>query len=85
MHGKKNASTGVYEVKFEGRNAGVLTEIDTLIRANQTISTRVPVDPTQNDQEVDTALAEQKVGTLKLRAQSISGRRNVLVRLRIPV
>jgi hypothetical protein len=85
QHGKKNASTDVYEVKFEGRQAGLLSEIDTIIRANQTISTWVPVDPSQTDQDIDSALAKKSVGTLKLRVQSVSGRRNVLVRLDVKV
>jgi hypothetical protein len=84
-HGKKNASTEGYEVKFEGRETGLLSEIDTLIRPNQTITTRVPVDPGQPDHDIDAAFAKQSVGTLRLRVQSISGRRNVLVRLNVPV
>ena len=33
-HGAKDAATGVYEIKFEGRQKGILSEIDTLVRPN---------------------------------------------------
>lgn len=84
-YGAKDAATGVYEVKFEGRQNGILSEIDTIIRPNQIISTWIPLDPSQLDSVIDTVLGEKRIGSLRLRCQFISERRNLLVRLNIPV
>jgi hypothetical protein len=81
----KNSSTGVYEVKFAGRQKDQLTEIDILVRPNQTIHTYVPVNPKQTNEEIDLALNDRKVGELKLKCKMISARRNALVRMKIPI
>jgi hypothetical protein len=81
----KNASTRVYEVKFAGRQKDQLTDIDILVRPNQTIHTYVPVNPKQTNEEIDVALNDRKVGKLKLKCQMISARRNALVRMIIPI
>lgn len=81
----QNAATAVCEVKFEGWQQGILTEIDTLVRPGQEVSTWVPVDPTHPDQEIDSAIESHSVGTLRLRCQKVTGRREASVRMRIPV
>lgn len=81
----RNAATAVCEVKFEGRQPGLLSEIDTLVRPGQEVSTWVPVDPSHSDQEIDFAIESQSVGTLRLRCQRLTGRREAPVRMKVPV
>ena len=81
----QNAVTAVCEVKFEGRQQGLLSEIDTLVRPSQEVSTWVPVDPAHSEQEIDIAIENRSVGTLRLRCQKFTGRREAPVRMKIPV
>ncbi|MFH1999244.1 MAG: hypothetical protein ABIK28_06165 [Planctomycetota bacterium] len=81
----RNAATSVCEVKFEGRQHGLLSEIDTLVRPGQEVSTWVPVDPQHSDQEVDSAIENHSVGTLRLKCQKVTGRREAPIRMKIPV
>ena len=73
-HGAKNAATGVYEMKFEGRQQGVLSEIDALVRPNQVITTWIPVHPSQSEDSLSAALNRHVVGSLRLKCQRISSR-----------
>lgn len=84
-HGAKNAATGVYEIKFEGREQGHLSEIDTLVRPNQVVTTWIPVDPAESDDDVINSLKKRKVGTLRLNCQKISSRPHPYTKLNIPV
>ena len=84
-HGAKNAATGVYEIKFEGRESGCLSEIDTLIRPNQVITPWIPVDPNQSDGSLSGALNNRSVGYLRLKMQKISSRPHPFATLKIPV
>lgn len=84
-HAAKDTATQVCEVKFVGRQPGVLTEIDTLVRPNEIVSTWVPVDPNHSDQHIDDAIGNRTVGTLRLKCQKVSDRRHAPVRLRILV
>jgi hypothetical protein len=84
-HGVKNASTDVYEIKFEGRENGRLSEIDTLIRPNQVITTWIPVDPNQSDDSLSEALNKRRIGHLRLKMQKISSRPHPFTTLKIPV
>lgn len=84
-HGAKNAATGVYEIKFEGRENGRLSEIDTLIRPNQVVITWIPVDPNQSDESLSKALSNRTVGYLRLKMQKISSRPHPFTTLKIPV
>ncbi|MBU6391644.1 MAG: hypothetical protein KGJ87_10585 [Planctomycetota bacterium] len=84
-HGAKNASTGVYEIKFEGRENGRLSEIDTLIRPNQVITTWIPVDPNQSNESLSEALNNRSVGYLRLKMQKISSRPHPFTTLKIRV
>jgi hypothetical protein len=81
----KNAATKICEVKFEGRQQNLLSEIDTLIRPNQEVSTWVPVNPIHSDQDIDAAIQSRSVGSLRLKCQRMSGRRNAPIRLKISV
>lgn len=84
-YGAKNASTGVYEIKFEGREAGRLSDIDTLIRPNQVVTTWIPVDPAETEESVAAALRTRSVGYLRLKLQKISSRPHPFTSLKIPV
>ena len=84
-YGAKNAATGVFEIKFEGREDGRLSEIDTLIRPNQVITTWIPVDPSQTDESLSEALSKRSVGYLRLKLQKISSRPHPFTTLKIPV
>jgi hypothetical protein len=84
-HGAKDAATGAYEVKFEGREKNFLSEIDTLVRPNQVVETWVPVDPNQSDEALSTALSARTVGILRLKCQKIRRRPHPFTKLRIPV
>jgi len=84
-HGAKNAATDVYEIKFEGRQTGILSEIDALVRPNQVISTWIPVEPSVSDQSLSDALSNRSVGTLRLKCQLISSRPYRFIKLKIPV
>ena len=81
----KDVTTGVCEVKFVGRQPGDLSEIDTIVRPNEEVSTWVPVDPSHSDQDIDSALKERQVGKLRLKCQRVSDRRHSPVRLRVRV
>jgi hypothetical protein len=84
-YGAKNAATGVYEIKFEGRDAGRLSDIDTLIRPTQIITTWIPVDPNQSDELLSEALTNRNAGHLRLKMQKISSRPHPFTTLKIPV
>lgn len=84
-HGSKNAATEVYEIKFEGRQARILSEIDVLVRPNQAISTWIPVDPSVSDQSLSDALRNRNVGILRLKCQLISSRPHRFMKMKIPV
>ena len=84
-HGSKNAATGVYEIKFEGRENGCLSEIDTLVRPNQIVTTWIPVDPNQSDKSLSKTLQNRDVGTLRLKMQKVSSRPHPFATLKIPV
>ena len=84
-YGSKNAATGVYEIKFEGREKERLSEIDTLVRSNQTVTTWIPIEPGQSDDLLKTVLEERKVGYLKLKIQKVSSRLHPFTKLNIPV
>jgi hypothetical protein len=83
--GAKDSATGVYEIKFEGRNQGFLSEIDVLIRPNQVIKTWIPIHPDHSLQAVADALACHRVGLLRLKVQRISTRPHPFTSLKIPV
>jgi len=84
-HGAKDAATGVYEIKFEGRQSGILSEIDTLVRPNQVISTWIPVEPSVSNQSLSDALKKRSVGILRLKCQLISSRPHRFMKLKIHV
>jgi hypothetical protein len=84
-HGAKNSATGVYEIKFEGREKGRLSEIDTLVRPNQIVTTWIPVDTSQSEDSLSEALRTRKVGYLRLKMQKISSRPHPFTTLEIPV
>jgi hypothetical protein len=81
----KHAVKQVYEIKFQGGEPDSLTEIDALLRPRETASTWVPVDPSQDDEDIDAAIRNRAVGTLRLKCQRLSGRRHASIQLRIPV
>jgi hypothetical protein len=84
-HGAKDAATGVYEIKFEGRQQGFLSEIDALVRPNQVIKTWIPVHPDHSPESIANALTDHRVGHLRLKVQKISTRPHPLTSLKIPV
>jgi hypothetical protein len=84
-HGAKDAATDAYELKFEGRQPGELSEIDTIVRPNQAIRTWIPVEPNQSDQTLSAALSARTVGTLRLSCQRIRSRPHPFTKLKIPV
>lgn len=84
-HGAKDHTTGVYEIKFEGRQPGILSEIDALVRPNQMITTWIPVHPDHSPESIAEALRDRRVGHLRLRVQRISTRPRPFVPLNIPV
>ena len=77
-NGARNVETDIYEVKFDGRNQpGILTEFDFLVRrGDPPVSTWVPVEPNQTDANIDAAIRAKQVGSLNLKCQRISARRN---------
>lgn len=85
LHGAKDAASGVYETKFEGRRQGVLSEIDTLVRPNQVVNTWIPVDPKVSNDAIAEALKTRSVGTLRLKCQRIASRPHRFTKLKIPV
>ena len=84
-HGKKDAATGTYEIKFQGRVEGQLSEIDTLVRPNQVVTTWIPVADDQTDEDLKRALSNRKVGVLRLRTQRIASRPHPFSTLKIPI
>jgi hypothetical protein len=72
--GAKDVATGLYEVKFEGRQRGILSEIDVLVRPNETVWTYMPVDPDHSKESIDEALRKRQLGTLNLKVKKISTR-----------
>lgn len=83
--GAKDAATSVYEIKFEGRQPGLLSDIDTLVRPNQMVTTWIPVDPKQSDESLAEALQNRRVGHLRLKVQRISTRPHPFTKLKIPL
>ena len=83
--GAKDAATGVYEIKFEGRQPGLLSEIDALIRPNQVITTWIPVHPDHSPECIAEALRAHRVGLLRLEVQKISSRPHPFTALKIPI
>ena len=77
--------TQTCEVKFPGPQPGNLTEIDTLVRHGQPVSTWVPVDPNDADDTIDAALRNRSVGTLRVTCRRQSGRTSAQRMLHIPV
>jgi len=77
-------ATQTCEVKFPGPQ-GHLTEIDTLVRHGQPVSTLVPVDPNHADEIIDAALQNRSVGILRLTCRRQSGRTSAVRMLNIPV
>jgi hypothetical protein len=77
-------ATQTCEVKFPGPQ-GHLTEIDTLVRHGQPVSTWVPVDPNHADDIIDAALQNRSVGILRLTCRRQSGRTSAVKMLNIPV
>lgn len=84
-NGAKDATTGVYEIKFEGRAVMILSEIDTLVRPNQIISTWIPVDPSHSDQEIDAALNKKVIGVLGLKCLKLLGKRQAFIALKLKI
>ena len=84
-HGAKDAATGVYEIKFMGRESNILSEIDTIVRPNQIVTTWIPVDPEHTDKSINEALQNHSVGNLRLKIQKISNRPHPMTKLKIPV
>jgi hypothetical protein len=84
-YGAKDNATSVYEIKFEGREIGILSEIDALVRPNQVIKTWIPVDPNQSANLLSKALKHRQVGFLRLKIQKISSRPHPFSALKIPV
>lgn len=84
-YGAKNHNTEEYEAKFEGRIPNELSEIDTLIRPNQKISTWVPVSNEETNDNICNALKNKNVGFLKLKALKIKNGRDPFVSLTIKI
>jgi len=84
-YGAKDATTGIYEIKFEGREKGVLSEIDTLIRPGQIISTWIPLNSNHSEEEINKALKEKKIGVLKLKCLRITDKRQTFVTLKLKI
>jgi hypothetical protein len=84
-HAAINVATQICEAKFPGPPfpPGDLTEIDTLVRHNQPVSTWVPIDPNHTDDEIDAAIQNRSVGVLHLKCLRLSSRRQALITLRI--
>jgi hypothetical protein len=78
-------ATQTCEVKFPGPQPDNLTEIDTLVRHGQPVSTWVPVDPNHADDVIDAALQNRTVGVLRLTCRRQSGRTSSMRLLNIPV
>jgi hypothetical protein len=68
----KDHSSGRYEVNFEGPNGGDLSEVDTLVRANQSTATWIAVDNSIVKSKLAEAIRLKQVGTLKLQYMLIS-------------
>jgi hypothetical protein len=84
-HAVMDHATQTCEVKFPGPQPDSLTEIDTLVRHGQPVSTWVPVDPNHADADIDAAIQGRSLGILRLQCLRPSDRRRPLVRLRIHV
>lgn len=56
--------TGDYEIKFPGLDGQMLEEVEYLLRAKESVSTWIPLDPKHNDQEVREAVEKNNVGYL---------------------
>ncbi len=84
-NGAKDATTGVYEIKFEGRVDNILSEIDTLIRPNQIINTWIPVDPSHSDREIDEALDKREIGVLRLKCLKLTDKRQAFISLKLRI
>ncbi len=82
--GGRNAATQVYQAQFEGREPGNLSEIDTLVRPNQEITTWVPVNPQHTPTEIEEALKRHEVGTLHLKCRLLGDRPFREVTLNVP-
>jgi hypothetical protein len=84
-HAAKDAATAVYEIKFEGRQCGVLSDIDTLVRPNEKVVTWIPVHPDEPPESIQKSLDQRQVGRLFLKVQQISTRPHPFTRLTIKI
>ena len=53
-----------FEIKFPDPANGNLTEVEYLLRHKENVQTIIPLDPTYSDQQVQTALSRNRVGSL---------------------
>lgn len=84
-HAAKDAATARYEIKFEGRQRGVLSDIDVLIRPNEAVATFIPVHPDEPAESIQESLDHRQVGHLFLKVQQISTRPYPFTRLNIKI
>jgi hypothetical protein len=84
-HAAKDAATARYEIKFEGRQRGVLSDIDVLVRPNEAVSTLIPLHPDERPESVQKSIDQHQVGYLFLRVQQISTRPHPFTRLTIKI
>jgi len=81
----KDSATDVYEVKFAGRQPGVLSEIDVLVRPNEAVATWIPVHPDEPPESIQKSLDQHQVGHLRLKVQRVSTRPHPFTRLTIKI
>ncbi len=84
-NGAKDHNTNIYEVKFEGRITGELSDIDTLVRAKQKVSTWIPVNDSTDMSVLSKAISNKQVGKLRLKFALISSKPTKLFRINIKV
>lgn len=59
-----HSATGEYEVKFPGVNAGLLTEVEYLLRHGEHVNTWIPLDPAHTDEQAAAATQTTAAGVL---------------------
>jgi hypothetical protein len=84
-HAAKHAVDRIYEVKFQGKESSSLTEVDMLLRPRESAWTWIPIDTSQEDNDIDAAIRNRAVGTLRLKCQRLTGKRHGAIQLRIPI